>query len=50
VYGVVYSVNVLALKLLMMAGLSSYASGALCLVPMALLSFVLMRTFAFRAR
>ncbi len=50
VYGVIYGINVILLKLLMMIGLNSYQAGALCLLPMALLSFVLMRAVAFNAR
>ena len=50
IYGIAYGVNVLLVKLLLLAGFNSYAAGALCLLPVALLSFVLMRSFAFGAR
>ncbi|MDA8130603.1 MAG: GtrA family protein [Elusimicrobia bacterium] len=48
VYGVVYLVNVLALKLLAAAGMNLYAAGAVLLLPLAALSFFLNKTLVFQ--
>ena len=47
VYGVVYAVNVLMLKVLGEVGLGMYIAGALVIVPLAVLSFVLNKLFVF---
>ena len=48
VYGAVYAVNVALLKALLAAGLDPYAAGALLVLPVAGLAFVLMRRFVFK--
>ncbi len=47
VYGIVYLLNVGALALLARLGIGPYAGGLACIVPMALVSFVLQRRFVF---
>ena len=46
-YAIVYTVNVVALKALVAAGLDPYVGGALLILPVAALAFVLMRRFVF---
>jgi putative flippase GtrA len=48
VYILIYLINVLLLKVLLWFGMNSYVSGALLLLPMAIISFLLNRTFVFR--
>jgi putative flippase GtrA len=50
VYTVLYLVNWLFLKLLLMAGYSAYVGGAVLVVPMGVLGFVLHRTFVFTGK
>jgi putative flippase GtrA len=47
VYAVVYAVNVLLLKALLAAGIGPYAGGALLILPMAALAFILMKRLVF---
>lgn len=47
VYGVVYCLSIAGVALLDRVGISPYCSGALMLVPMAVLSFVLNKYFVF---
>lgn len=48
VYIIVYFANVLGVKLLLLTGLNSLAAGAICLLPVALLSFFLNKYFVFK--
>lgn len=48
VYGLVYGVNVTCIKLLQVLGVGPYYGGALLLLPMALLAFLLNRKYVFR--
>ena len=50
VYAVTYVVNVGLLAWLTRAGLDAYVAGALLLLPMAVVSYLLMRTFVFGPR
>jgi putative flippase GtrA len=50
VYSVVYIINVLVLKLLGEAGLDMYLAGAVVIVPLAVLSFVLNKLFVFEVK
>jgi len=47
VYGLVYGVNVTSLKLLYELGVEPYYGGAVLIIPMALLAFLLNRKFVF---
>lgn len=47
VYAVVYAVNVTLLKVLLLAGLGPYVGGALLVLPVALLAFILMKRLVF---
>ena len=47
VYGIVYAAHVSLLKALLSTGLDPYAGGALLVVPMAALAFVLMKRLVF---
>ena len=47
VYGVVFVINVLMLKVLGNVGFDMYIAGALVIVPLAVLSFVLNKLFVF---
>ena len=47
VYGVVYVINVLMLKVLGNVGFHMYIAGALAIIPLAVLSFVLNKLFVF---
>ncbi|QHI97916.1 GtrA family protein [Xylophilus rhododendri] len=47
VYGVVYGCNVAGLAMLLHFGIGAYAAGALMLVPMAVLSYLLSKFFVF---
>ena len=47
VYSVVYVINVLMLKALGIAGFDMYLAGALVIIPLAVLSFVLNKLFVF---
>lgn len=47
-YGALYAFNLFGLWLLEYVGIGPYLAGALLLLPMAALSFVLMRKFVFR--
>jgi putative flippase GtrA len=49
VYVIVYIVNVIGLWLLTSSGLSAYTAGLVTLLPGALLSFLLNKTFVFRS-
>ena len=49
VYGVLYVLNVAGLALLVGAGIGPYVAGLVLIVPMALVSFALMRRFVFRS-
>lgn len=46
-YAVIYACNVVAIGLLLRTGLSAQAAGAVLLLPMAALAFVLNRKFVF---
>jgi putative flippase GtrA len=48
-YAVIYAANVALIALLDETGIDAYAAGLLALLPMALLSFFLMRHFVFGA-
>ena len=48
VYVLVYGVNVASIKLLQVLGVGPYYGGALLLLPMALLAFLLNRKYVFR--
>jgi putative flippase GtrA len=48
VYACIYLLNISAIKLLKNAGLNDYISGAVCLIPAALLSFALNKIFVFK--
>jgi putative flippase GtrA len=45
---VLYAVNVAAIAVLLRTGLGPYRAGALCIVPLALLSYMVQRHFVFR--
>ena len=45
---VLYAVNVAAIAVLLRAGLGPYAAGALCVAPLAVLSYLVQRHFVFR--
>lgn len=47
VYAVVYVINVVAVSLLLQLGLNVYVANALVILPLALLTYVLQRTFVF---
>jgi putative flippase GtrA len=47
VYGVIYSINVLGIKTLLLLKLGPYVSGAILILPMAILAFILNRRFVF---
>ena len=47
-YAVCYGFNLALVKLFLLLGIGAYMGGALALVPVALLSFYLNRTFVFR--
>ncbi len=47
VYGVTYCINVSGLWLLTHLGVNEYLAGLVMVLPVAMLSFVLMRTFVF---
>lgn len=49
VYGVIYLLNVVCLRLFKAAGVDLYLAGALLVPPMAVLAFVLNRAFVFTA-
>ena len=49
VYGVVYVLNVLGLYLFSLVGISAYISGAILILPMACVSFVLNKKFVFKS-
>ena len=49
VYAVVYLLNVAAVAALLHLGLNVYAANALVLLPLALIAFMLQRTFVFPA-
>jgi len=49
VYGMVYILNTAALKVLNMHNMNMYFAGAVMLLPMALISFLLLRGFVFRS-
>ncbi|MEK7131246.1 MAG: GtrA family protein [Patescibacteria group bacterium] len=49
VYGVVYVLNVLGLYLFSLAGVNAYISGAILILPMACVSFVLNKKFVFKS-
>ena len=46
-YAILYAVNVSALKLLALSGIDMYLGGALLLLPMAVLAYILNREFVF---
>jgi putative flippase GtrA len=48
VYGMVYVVNVLLLKGLKWVGLNFYVTGAILILPLAILSFLLNKKFVFK--
>lgn len=50
VYGVVYVINVLMLKVLGGFGFGMYLAGAVVIVPLAVLSFVLNKLFVFEVK
>lgn len=50
VYGALYLLNVAGLHLLIGTGLGPYAAALVLVVPMAFLSFLMMRTFVFGSR
>lgn len=50
VYVVIYLLNVAALAVLEHFGVGPYIGGLACILPMALVSFLLMRTFVFAER
>jgi putative flippase GtrA len=45
---VLYALNVAAIAVLLRAGLGPYAAGALCVAPLAVLSYLVQRHFVFR--
>jgi putative flippase GtrA len=47
VYCATYVINVALLTILVSAGLGAYVAGLVCIVPMALVSYALMRRFVF---
>lgn len=47
-YAICYGFNLALVKLFLLLGIGAYVGGALALVPVALLSFYLNRTFVFR--
>lgn len=47
IYAVIYVLNVLGLKLLLGFGLNVYAANALLILPLATLSFLLLRKFVY---
>lgn len=49
-YGVVYLLNVLFLKLLSLAGLNMYVGGAVLLLPMAVVSYLINSRLVFRGK
>lgn len=49
VYGVVYVLNVLGLYLFSLVGVSAYISGAILILPMACVAFVLNKKFVFKS-
>jgi len=49
-YGVIYLLNVGLLKVLSLLGFNMYAAGALLLLPMALVSYVINSRLVFRGR
>lgn len=48
VYAITYAINVATLTVLIGFRIQAYLAGAICLLPMAALSYVLMRDFVFR--
>ena len=50
VYGIVYVVNVLMLKVLGEVGFGMYLAGAVVIVPLAVLSFVLNKLYVFEVK
>ena len=50
VYGVVFVINVLMLKVLGEVGFGMYLAGAVVIVPLAVLSFVLNKLFVFEVK
>jgi len=49
VYAILYVLNVAGVEALLLAGVGKYLAGALMLVPMALLAFILNKTLVFDA-
>ncbi len=47
VYGIVYTINIIGLKILMSYNFNSYTSMAILIVPMAILAFLLNKEFVF---
>jgi putative flippase GtrA len=47
IYGVVYTANVAGIKLSFLLGLDAYTGGALLVLPMAVLAFLLNKRFVF---
>ena len=47
VYGITFVLNVTGLKFFLLLGLNSYLGGAILILPMAVLSFVLNKKFVF---
>lgn len=45
---VLYGINVAAIAVLLRAGLGPYGAGALCVAPLAVLSYLMQRHFVFR--
>jgi len=50
VYSVLYFVNVAALKFLNLLKMNMYLAGALMILPMAMLSFLMMKRFVFKGQ
>jgi len=50
VYGVTYLLNIAGLTLLKWAGLGSYAGGAVLVVPIGFVGFLLNKTFVFKVK
>lgn len=49
-YAIVYAINITGIKLLNILGMNAYFSGAILLLPMALLAFGLNKRFVFDAK
>ena len=48
VYSVTYLLNIGLIKIFLLLGLNAFAAGAICLLPMAVISFILNKIFVFK--